>query len=272
MEEIPNNQAPQNLTPVQFDTPSGPRSQKKRSYTSVIVVVIVLLGLALLAYAYREQVKSYLGLNPQSTTVTPSSPSTSSSQPVENQVKIPSGIKLATLNHKATPNGGSPDYSFQYPDQNAVEDGLAASPPGYFSQGIKSHINSGGTLTVDDWVIQHLTIKDGGEVANGDFLVPNSDFFNTLSQLEVGKTLNISTSFGNHASYPFTRQLDIKVAGVTARVYTSTYASQEVGKQSKYAIFHNGSYTYMLAVEWGNSQNSYIFDLVTTSFRFSLRP
>lgn len=103
-----------------------------------------------------------------------------------------------------------------------------------------------------------------------DWFVLNNNFFNQLSQISIGKTVNLTSTL-DKKSYPFTRQQDITISGVPAKVYASTYVTQ-YGKRSKYALFKNNGYTYLLAVEWDNPKNAQIFDLVTSSFIFSLRP
>ncbi len=183
-------------------------------------------------------------------------------------------VKIIALNHQGITNL-SPNYSFKFPEpQNCsgCYDGLSGAPDGYVSEEIVSWGTPGGVGTTDDWVIQYLTIKDGVSISDGDWFVLNRNFFNQLSKIAIGKTANIYPSNPNISKNPFvfTRENDINISGVPAKVYTSNYVTQ-YGKRSKYAVFYKDGYTYMLAVEWDNLANSNIFNLLTTSFIFSLR-
>jgi hypothetical protein len=177
----------------------------------------------------------------------------------------PPGISLTTVNHQ------NPAYSFKFPEpQNCPAAGCqnksTIAPPGYEAGLIESRGSTvTGQVTNSDWVAQYVSEKDGTlHPTNTDWYMLGANFYQKLQSISYGQSAAI-TNREDGKSYIFTRETDRKIAGTVASTYTSTYTLRN-GKETKYALFHAGNYTYMIAVEWLGSQNDYIFDSITSSF------
>jgi hypothetical protein len=177
----------------------------------------------------------------------------------------PAGTTLNTFAHQ------SPAYSSRLPEpQNCPSNGCQIKSPitqsGYEATLIDSRGSPiGGKSTPGNWTVQFASVKDGTiQPSNTDWYMFGGSFFQKLQQIPIGRSVTIVNST-DRKSYIFTREPDRSIAGAFASIYNSSYTLRG-GKETKYALFHSGTHTFMVAVEWLAAQNDYIFDTITSSF------
>lgn len=173
-------------------------------------------------------------------------------------------------------NVKNPNYSFKFPIPyycSGCADGLSGPYPGYKSETIENQASLYKMPASENWVIQYITSQNipGAERPNNDWSIPilTSDFTTSLAKLNINDSLQL-TSDQDHKSYSFIRLEDKIIDGITAHIYQNNNTIDNT--HTKYAVFTKGDYTYILSFEWSNDTNKYIFDLITSSFQFSLRP
>lgn len=225
-----------------------------------LLVGVFLLFISVVIWAY------YFGpqLSTQSQKITPI---TTSSIMKKNPSPSSRVGKIVAINRK------DPDFSFQFPYPQYCQGcfgGLGGAPQGYQSGEIVNQASDYGMPFSQNWLIHHVTVRDGAEVVGSDFTIPTSNYFETLAKLDLNGTVQITDDISKK-SFSFNRVGDRTIAGVTAHVYESNMTTGH-GTQTKYAIFRKGDYLYSLAFEWASDDNAYIFDLITSSFQFSVRP
>lgn len=249
------------LQPIQNNNP--PKRYFKNIWVLIVgIVVLIVLSFVVIIFVGGNIKPTLVQQKPQNTLqnlqvkITP--------RPTLEKTPLPSisAGKIVAINSK------NPDYSFKfpYPQYGGGFDGLGGVPPGYISEEIYNQ----GTPGPESWIIQYVSIKNGTEAVGPDWSIPNSSFFETLAMINVNQTSQITDDL-NHKLYSFTRLEDNTIDGVSARIYQSNHTTGH-GSQTKYAIFTKNNYLYLLSVEWTSSVDNYIFNLVTSSFQFSLRP
>lgn len=179
--------------------------------------------------------------------------------------------KVLTIN-KTNPAG--PKYSFKYPKPTFCQgcyDGLSGGPETYQSGEIVNQAKSYGQPESEDWIIQNTTFKIGTKTI-ADWSIINENFFNEIGTLNINSSTNLTDRSDSSKTYMVTRLNDRTIDGVNARIFSSNWSNGIKGGKTYYAVFQKDNFQYLISVMWADPKNNYIFDLVTSSFLFSLRP
>jgi hypothetical protein len=183
------------------------------------------------------------------------------------------GEKPQILARNYSYNDGSLVFSFQHPKPDYCQgcyDGNAWN--NNFNGEIINQASDYGQTGNEDWIIYYAVFLDDGKHHAGGWSTISADFMKETEKLSVGDSVTLTEDLGDHPVYTITRMADMTVAGQPDRVYTSSWNNGIPEGKTKYAVFKKDGYIYILSSTWSPSHNDYIFDLVTSSFQFSLRP